>query len=250
MSLFDSFDPVSKEILKPTHMIRPVAGFPETVVLTFEEKSLRLLKNVCAFRVAAILKGGRDIPVYALRYNEQDLAICQSIIGGAATAALVEELRALGAKRVLLYGACGVLDRAVTAGYFILPTAACRDEGTSYHYLPPADYVEVPTAGRLAEIFEELGLSYVLGKTWTTDAIYRETRANVDKRRAEGCVAVEMECASAMAVGQFRRMPVYQFLYAEDSLDGSDWDPRTWGAVPASNYEKYLRVALETAARL
>ena len=102
MSLFDSFDPVSKEILKPTHMIRPVAGFPETVVLTFEEKSLRLLKNVCAFRVAAILKGGRDIPVYALRYNEQDLAICQSIIGGAATAALVEELRALGAKRVLL----------------------------------------------------------------------------------------------------------------------------------------------------
>ena len=69
-------------------------------------------------------------------------------------------------------------------------------------------------------------------------------------RPAGGCIAVEMECASVMAVGQFRGAPVYQFLYAEDSLDGNAWDARTWGAGPASDYEKYLRVALEAAVRL
>lgn len=250
MSLFDTFDPVSEEILKPSHMIRPVEGFPETVVLTFEEKSLQALQKGWETRVAAILRGGRDIPVYAFFHKGRELGAVQTIIGGAATAALMEELLALGAKKLLLYGACGVLDASLTAGRFILPTAACRDEGSSYHYLPPADYVDVPTAGRLGEIFDELNLPYVKGRVWTTDALYRETRANAEKRRAEGCVAVDMECASAMAVGQFRGVPVYQFLYAEDSLDGSDWDARTWGAVPASDYEKYLRLALEAAARL
>ena len=53
-----------------------------------------------------------------------------------------------------------------------------------------------------------------------------------------------------MAAGQFRNVPVYQFLYAEDSLDGGAWDARTWHGVPQSSYEKYLQIALETAVRL
>ena len=110
--------------------------------------------------------------------------------------------------------------------------------------------MDIPTAERLGEIFDGLNLPYVKGRVWTTDAFYRETRNNMAKRKADGCVAVDMECASAMAVGQFRGAEVYQFLYAEDSLDGEAWDARTWGAVPASDYEKYLRVALEAAARL
>ena len=248
MSLFDTFDPNSEEILKP--LIRPVDGFPETVIMTFEEKSLQALQSICETKVLTTLSGGRDIPVYGLCYQGRALAVCQTIIGGAATAALVEELLALGAKQVLIYGACGVLDSELAAGRFILPTQAYRDEGTSYHYLPAGDYVDVPTAQRLGEIFDELHLPYVKGRVWTTDALYRETRANMEKRKADGCIAVEMECASAMAAGQFRGAEVYQFLYAEDSLDGGAWDPRTWGAVPASDYEKHLRVALEAASRL
>ena len=90
----------------------------------------------------------------------------------------------------------------------------------------------------------------MFGKTWTTDAIYRETRANAAARRREGCIAVEMECASVMAAGQFRAATVYQFLYAEDSLDGDAWDARTWHGVSSSQYEKYLQIALEAAIRL
>ena len=156
----------------------------------------------------------------------------------------------MGAKKVLLYGSCGVLDSALAAGRFILPTQAYRDEGTSYHYMPVSDYVDIPTAQRLGEIFDALNLPYVKGRVWTTDAFYRETRNNMEKRRADGCIAVDMECASAMAVGRFRGVPVYQFLYAEDSLDGDAWDPRTMGARPASDYETHLRVALEAASRL
>ena len=250
MSLFDTFDPDSPEIIFAASHHPPLEGFPETIVITFQDETFRVLEQLCPTEVVAKHHAGRDIPIYRLNWNGRSIGICQTLLGGPGTAGLLEEALAMGAKKVLLYGSCGVLDSALVAGHFILPTAAYRDEGVSYHYLPVGDYVDIPTSERLGEIFDGLNLPYVKGRVWTTDAFYRETRNNMAKRKADGCVAVDMECASAMAVGQFRGAEVYQFLYAEDSLDGEAWDARTWGAVPASDYEKYLRVALEAAARL
>lgn len=250
MSLFDTFDPDSPEIIFAASHHPPLEGFPETIVITFQDETFRVLEQLCPTEVVAKHHAGRDIPIYRLNWNGRSIGICQTLLGGAGTAGLLEEALAMGAKKVLLYGSCGVLDSALVAGHFILPTAAYRDEGVSYHYLPVGDYVDIPTAERLGEIFDGLNLPYVKGRVWTTDAFYRETRNNMAKRKADGCIAVDMECASAMAVGQFRGAEVYQFLYAEDSLDGDTWDRRTMGAVPASSYEKYLRVALEAASRL
>ncbi len=250
MSLFDTFDPDSPEIIFAASHHPPLEGFPETIVMTFQDETFRVLEQLCPTEVVAKHHAGRDIPIYRLNWNGRSIGICQTLLGGPGTAGLLEEALAMGAKKVLLYGSCGVLDSALVAGNFILPTAAYRDEGVSYHYLPVGDYVDIPTAERLGEIFDGLNLPYVKGRVWTTDAFYRETRNNMAKRKADGCVAVDMECASAMAVGQFRGAEVYQFLYAEDSLDGDAWDRRTMGAVPASSYEKYLRVALEAASRL
>ena len=250
MSLFDTFDPDSPEIIFAASHHPPLEGFPETIVMTFQDETFRVLEQLCPTEVVAKHHAGRDIPIYRLNWNGRRIGICQTLLGGPGTAGLLEEALAMGAKKVLLYGSCGVLDSALVAGHFILPTAAYRDEGVSYHYLPVGDYVDIPTAERLGEIFDGLNLPYVKGRVWTTDAFYRETRNNMAKRKADGCVAVDMECASAMAVGQFRGAEVYQFLYAEDSLDGDAWDRRTMGAVPASSYEKYLRVALEAASRL
>lgn len=250
MSLFDTFDPDSPEIIFAASHHPPLEGFPETIVMTFQDETFRVLEQLCPTEVVAKHHAGRDIPIYRLNWNGRSIGICQTLLGGPGTAGLLEEALAMGAKKVLLYGSCGVLDSALVAGHFILPTAAYRDEGVSYHYLPVGDYVDIPTAERLGEIFDGLNLPYVKGRVWTTDAFYRETRNNMAKRKADGCVAVDMECASAMAVAQFRGASVYQFLYAEDSLDGDAWDPRTMGDVPASDYEKYLRVALEVASRL
>ena len=252
MSLFDTFDPDSEEIIKRElqEWLHPPKDFPETVIMTFKDKTFRALENLCPTEVAATLHAGREVPIYRLNWNGRSIGIFQTLIGGAGTAGLLEEALAMGAKQVLIYGSCGVLDSALAAGHLILPTQAYRDEGTSYHYMPVGDYVDVPTAGRLGEIFDELCLPYVKGRVWTTDAFDRETRNNMEKRRADGCIAVDMECASAMAVAQFRGVPVYQFLYAEDSLDGDAWDPRTMGKLPASDHEKYLRIALEAASRL
>lgn len=252
MSLFDTFDPHSEELIKVSQQrsFREVADFPEIVIGAFKEETFRALENVALAEVICSLRGGRSIPVYRVRWQGLDIGLFHSLMGGARTVCLMESLLARGAKKFLFYGNCGVLDREIAAGHLILPTAAYRDEGTSYHYLPVSDYVEVPTQPRTAQIMDELHLPYVSGRVWTTDAFYRETRDNMQKRKADGCIAVDMECASVMAAGQFRNVPVYQFFYADDCLDGEAWDPRTLGARPASSHAKFLQIALEIAARL
>ncbi|MDR2531045.1 MAG: nucleoside phosphorylase [Oscillospiraceae bacterium] len=188
-----------------------------------------------------------DIPVYKINYEGTDIAVYCTTVGGPAAGGLLEEMIAKGCRKFVFFGSCGVLNRDIAAKSLIVPTAAYRDEGMSYHYAPPSEYIDVPTAPRFAKILAELELPHVCGKTWTTDAIYRETRANMEKRKADGCLTVEMECASIMAVAQFRGVEAYQFLYAADSLDEVEWDARTLGSLPQSQREQYLRIALEIA---
>lgn len=250
MSIIDTFDAKSADILSARDMIRPNSDIPETVISVFSEDFIDLLKDTMSPTVVGGLFAGDYIPIYSFQYNGRTLGFFRSCIGGAAAAGLLEEITAMGAKKVLYFGSCGSLDKDITAGHLLLPTAAYRDEGASYHYAPPSDFIEVRSADRLAEIFDELSVPYIRTKTWTTDAIYRETQDNMAKRRSEGCSVVEMECASVMAVAQFRGIDAYQFLYAADCLDGEHWDSRILGRMPADMRERIMKIAIETAARL
>lgn len=250
MGLYDAYDPDRRAILEPTAVRPPIPGFPETAVLTFQPS---LLDNVARMEGAQRLLSLRffyQLPVYRVPYGGKDLAVVQTLMGGAATAALIEEMIALGVRRVVLFGSCGSLDATHPDDHLIVPTAAYRDEGVSYHYLPAGDYVAVPTAERTSAVLTGLGLPHVKARTWTTDALYRETRRNMEARKAEGCLCVDMECASAAAVCQYRGAEFYQFFYTEDNLGGDAWDPRLMGKLPQDAKEAYFKIALELASRI
>ncbi|MDX1611071.1 MAG: STT3 domain-containing protein, partial [Candidatus Thermoplasmatota archaeon] len=107
-----------------------------------------------------------------------------------------------------------VLNGELAVGHVIVPASAVRDEGTSYHYLAPSREVAA-TPAAVAAIERTLGkdnVDYVVGKTWTTDAIYRETPGKIALRRQEGCLTVEMEAAAFFAVARFREVTVGQIL--------------------------------------
>lgn len=250
MSITDAFDLNGEEILKPKQMIAEINDFPKTVIVVFTSHFCELfLKRYKAEQIGA-LSAGRELPVYRFGYKGVSLGFFHTALGGSACAALLEELIASGAEKILYFGSCGALERKIAEGNLLVPTAAYRDEGVSYHYAETGDFLEIETAPKLMRIFEELRVPYRPTKTWTTDAFYRETENNAEKRRSEGCGVVEMECASVIAVGQFRKKEVYQFLYAADCLDGSNWDKRILGNMPADMRERILSVAVETAIRL
>lgn len=252
MSIVDTFDGGSGEILRPADVVDRVDGFPEVLVSGFSRRVTDLAAQLPGARQIDELRAGMALPIIRVPFCGRTVGVYQSLIGGAATAGMLEEVLAKGAKRVLFFGSCGSLAEGMAAGRLIVPTAAYRDEGTSYHYMPASDgdFIEVRTAGRLGELLDEIGVPYVFGRTWTTDAIYRETRANTQRRREQGCLAVEMECASVMAVGRLRGAEIYQYLYTADSLAGPKWDQRTLGRLPDSEEGRYLQVALELAVRI
>ena len=250
VSIIDTFDDTSEEIIKSSNITETVNDFPELVDVTFKEEVLDFVQKMDDSVQISTMNAGYKIPIYKIKYKGKYIAIYQTVVGGAASAGLVEEVIAKGGKKFVFFGSCGTLDNEILAGNLMVPIAAYRDEGTSYHYAPVSDYIEVETAEKLSEILSQMDIPYVKGRTWTTDGFYRETRKNMLARKSDGCITVEMECASIMAVSKFRKIKLYQYLYTEDNLDSETWDSRTMGKVPKTELEKYLRIALEIAIRV
>jgi nucleoside phosphorylase len=108
-----------------------------------------------------------------------------------------------------------------------------RDEGTSFHYAPPGRIIDADPLGVrvLGATLSELAAPYFVGRTWTTDAIMRETQSRVRRRIDEGCAMVDMESSAFIAVARYRHLRFAQLLYAGDSLAGDSWDSRGWDGV-------------------
>jgi uridine phosphorylase len=169
-------------------------------------------------------------PLYELDVEGRRLAVFHPGVGAPLAAGLLEEVIALGCRKIIACGGAGVLDADIAVGHIIVPAAAVRDEGTSYHYLPPAREVSAsPDAiAAIEKVLRAHGCAYIVSKTWTTDAYYRETSVKIRRRKAEGCLAVEMEAAAFFAVAQFRGVQLAQLLYGGDDVSSGAWDSRHW----------------------
>ena len=131
----------------------------------------------------------------------------------------------------------------------LVVSAAVRDEGTSFHYVPASRLLEFDDGEvrRLVDGCVEAGLPAAAGVTWTTDADFRETRGRTARRREEGCVAVEMEAASLAAVARFRAVRYGHVLYSGDDLTGDVWAERAWTG--SGRRAALLRTAIELSVR-
>lgn len=219
-----------KAVIEPYMAHPPVENFPQTVVSVFSRQLFDALASFLEGKEIGCVHDADGVwPVCAVTYRGKRFAFYKAKVGAPACVGNFEDVIAMGAKRIILLGNCGVLDKSIEDCGIIIPTAALRDEGTSYHYAPAMDMISVNRRGRetFREILRKLGYPYVEGITWTTDAFYRETREKVEDRRARGAVCVEMECAAMQALCDFRGVEFFQFFYAGDNLDHSVWDPRS-----------------------
>ncbi len=208
-----------------------------------------MLQQYDCTQIATIGACNGSIPVWAFAHKGEQVAFYLSPIGSALAGGNVAEVNHLtGADKFIMFGSCGSLDGAKTAGKFIVPTDAYRGEGLSYYYAPAADYIAVKNADKIAGIFEELSLPYVKGRVWTTDSMLRETVNLVKKRRSEGCIAVEMELAGVQAVCNFFGFELYDFLAAGDVLADDAYSIANL-ADANHNLDK-LQIALEIAERI
>lgn len=234
--ILEEFDENKRAVINPDDLISPVEGMPKIAVTCFSAETFqRMLESFGGKKIAKTVVANMEIPVYKTSYKGMDLALFMSDVGAPACVAALEDIFAMGAEKIVMFGTCGVLDAAIEDCSIIIPDAAVRDEGTSFHYAPPSDEIAVNTKyiGAFREMLDTIGCSYTVGKTWTTDGIYRETKNKIAKRKEMGCICVDMECSAVAALAQFRGKDVFQFFYAADNLDGENWDIRS-----LSNLEK------------
>ena len=251
--IHNSFDMETEPVLTPELFYGEREKVCDVCIVTFSAHVMEeMLRHFSCTKVAEIGSVNGNRPIYVTEYKGKKVAFFMTMIGSAGTGNCLEEARCLtGAGHYIIFGSCGVLDREIAEGKIVIPTWAHRDEGFSYHYAPAAEYIRMKNADRVEEILKELGVPCVKGRTWSTDALYRETRGKMERLKQDGCVVVEMECAGAQAVCDFRGMELYYFLISGDLLDAEEWDARILGNEEEMDIQlRCFHIALEMALRL
>ncbi len=131
------FDAAPEAILEPQRLLKPI-DIPEHAVACFFQDIITQLSQRHAARVIKHLKSEIGThPIYEVDIAGKRLAVFHPGVGGPLAGGMLEEVIALGSKKFIACGGAGVLDGTLALGHIVVPTIAVRDEGTSYHYLPP-----------------------------------------------------------------------------------------------------------------
>jgi uridine phosphorylase len=225
------FDPDKTAIIEPSLVVNGKSPSEYCVMPFFGGVIRKLISEGRLEKISELQLPAPSIhpnEVFRLEFEGKILVVAHPGVGAALAAGSFDELIALGCRKFVACGSAGVLKPVLKRGAVVIPACAVRDEGASYHYCSPAREIEMDknVVGKLESVLVKHGINYEIGKTWTTDGFYRETRGKVDKRGKEGCISVDMECSALLAVAHFRKVVFGQYLMAGDDVSGEEWDPR------------------------
>ncbi|MCM1088139.1 MAG: nucleoside phosphorylase [Muribaculaceae bacterium] len=246
----DSFDNKTEPIFTLKDYYGERKRMLDTCIIIFSKEIYEtVLTAYSCTKIAEINEPNGVRPIYKFNHEGKEIAFYLSAIGATGTSEYCIEANWLtGAKKFIMFGSAGSLSKEKTQGKFVIPTKAYRDEGISYHYAPPSDYIEIKNHKKLASIFDELHLPYVEGRVWTTDAFLRETAGQVAMRQKEGCIAVDMELAGVQSVCDFHGFDLYNFLVTGDVLSEDKYEMESLNDAN-HNLNKFY-IALEIAKRI
>jgi len=219
---------------------------PEAVILSYQRS---LFDHVLASHETSEAEGYFARELRYLDSTGGRVAIAGRFgVGAPAAAVMLEELIAFGVKRFVSIGTAGSLRLDLPPGSLVLCEGALRDEGTSYHYaleggeaLPDHDLTEA-----LASALAARGLDARRGRTWTTDAIYRETPLEVELHRDAGILVVEMEASALFTIAAFRKVPLASCFSVSDTLAELSWRPEFHAETTTEGLELLFEAALES----
>ncbi len=161
--------------------------------------------------------------MFALELEGIQCGIIARTIGGPYSVLIAEQLQAAGVKLTVGLTSAGRVAPDLPLPCLAVAASAIRDEGTSYHYLPPGTEVTCPTpiVSLLERELKTTGREVYSGRFWTTDAPYRETRTQLERWANKRVLAVEMQAASLFAFGTARQASVACVAMISNAVDHS-----------------------------
>jgi uridine phosphorylase len=165
-------------------------------------------------------------PLFSTEIEGRKVSFSRLPLGAPGTVAIMEQMIACGAQRVIGLGFAGSLRASAPVGAMIIPTGCVREEGTSFHYVKDEARLK-PDEGLvkgLREAARAAGAAVVEGSVWTTDAPFRELVSKIEKYGEQGVLGVDMETSAMYALGQYRGIEVANLLVVSDEL-WDEWRP-------------------------
>lgn len=243
------YDDQQGSVLMPDHEGLDL-HLPKKCVFAFLDEAVdKFAREHEAKVVSHFISSTKTYPIYLIEEKGEAYSLVQAPVGSAPAAQLLDWLIGYGAREIVSTGSCGVLID-LPENEWLVPCLALRDEGASYHYLPPTRTIKVNRQVRevIREVLYSHQLNYQEVMTWSTDGFYRETADLVRYRKAEGCQVVEMECAALAAVAQFRKVLWGQILFTADSLAAIDsYESRNFGV---DSHAYALQLCVEAVKKL
>jgi len=197
------------------------AGLPKKYIFIYDSKLLSRLIRKYDLKPEPVLN---RVLAHVRSYSNHGIGLIRMTgIGSPHVVTVFEELIALGGKRFLSLGTAGGLQKE---GIFLCERAI-RDEGTSSHYEAHEkySYSDKSLTDKLGKSLDKLGIKFQRATTWTIDAPYRETKAEINQYRKEGVATVEMEASALFAVAKLRKVKIASAFVVSDVL-GEKWDPK------------------------
>lgn len=164
--------------------------------------------------------------LYTFTYEDTHYGIVGCAVGASFAVLVAEELFASGCELLISVTSAGQIVRVGDPPYFVLIEKALRDEGTSYHYVPPADFSYMAPAllAMLGDVPSRAPTAMYCGTTWTTDAPFRETESAITYCHNLGILAVEMEAAALYAFAEARDKAVICFAHVTNQMARPEGD--------------------------
>jgi uridine phosphorylase len=186
--------------------------------------------------------------LYQFEWAGLTLGIISCAVGASFAVLIAEELFVSGCKLLISITSAGQIIEASQPPYFVLIEKALRDEGTSYHYLPPAEYAHLNPElhRRLQKILDQPDLPVISGAAWTTDAPFRETEQAIQFARSQGILAVEMEAAALYAFARARNRPVVCYAMVTNQMAVSEGDFEKGEAAGATAFLRVVKLTHQT----
>ncbi len=216
--------PQQSKAHKEQHADGELPDPPEAVILCYSRRLLEyFLEHYDGQRIDHYYG-----TLYAFDETDRTVGVLGDFgIGAPVTAMLMEELIADGVETFLSIGLAGCLDDTIDLGEFVVCNGAIRDEGVSHHYVTPAKYIRPSDRllSRTRRVLTDRQIQFHVGPSWTIDAIYRETEAEVRQYAAEGVLTVEMEAATVFTVAASQGVDAGAMFVVSDYLDPTGWEP-------------------------
>jgi len=220
--------------------------YPEDGIIIFTEYMADAIKQYTDFKGRLTYSN----KPYSIKYRDIEFMLIYPFYGAPATIVAFEIAIAYGLKRAIAVGEAGAVKPGVRIGEYILPAWGVREEGTSYHYMPP-DYI--PRIGNnlyksLLSRLRREGVKVYEGGVWSIDAIFRETLDKIRRYRDMGVLCVDMESTALMAVADYRGIEIAILLVASDELYHGKWVSGWRSELLKEAEYNAVRIALDTLA--